>query len=178
MRARSKRASVALEVYFRPRAEADLIGLYEYIAERSGPGIAGGYIEPIEAACTALAMSPNRGTRRDDLSRGLRTIIADDANIGSHSAQTAFVTAALLMARSGHRMHLLCPDVPLAGAATAALAGAACHRVDARRQQSPAGHRFQRRAATGRDRSRNCFGRRGDQCNCARSASIDSLNRG
>jgi hypothetical protein len=43
-------------------------------------------------------------------------VIADDANIASHSAQTAFVTAALLMARSGHRVHLLCPDIPLAGA--------------------------------------------------------------
>jgi toxin ParE1/3/4 len=65
---------VALEVYFRPRAEADLVGLYEYISERSGPGIAGGYIERIEAACMALAEFPERGTRRDDLSRGLRTV--------------------------------------------------------------------------------------------------------
>jgi hypothetical protein len=30
-------------------------------------------------------------------------LIADAANIASHSAQTAFVTAALLMARSGHQ---------------------------------------------------------------------------
>ncbi|HLH87750.1 MAG TPA: type II toxin-antitoxin system RelE/ParE family toxin [Xanthobacteraceae bacterium] len=65
---------MALEVYFRPRAEADLIGLHQYVAERSGPIIAGGYIERIEAACMALAEFPNRGTRRDDLSRGLRTI--------------------------------------------------------------------------------------------------------
>jgi hypothetical protein len=43
-------------------------------------------------------------------------LIADEANIASHSAQTAFVTAAFLMARSGHRVHLLCPDIPLAGA--------------------------------------------------------------
>jgi hypothetical protein len=42
-------------------------------------------------------------------------LIADQANIGSHSAQTAFVTAALLMARSGHQVYLLCPDTPLAG---------------------------------------------------------------
>jgi hypothetical protein len=41
-------------------------------------------------------------------------LIADAANIASHSAQTAFVTAALLMARSGHQVYLLCPDVPLA----------------------------------------------------------------
>jgi hypothetical protein len=40
-------------------------------------------------------------------------IVADAANLATHSAQTAFVTAALLMARSGHRVHLLGPDVPL-----------------------------------------------------------------
>jgi hypothetical protein len=42
-------------------------------------------------------------------------LIANAANIASHSAQTAFVTAALLMARSGHQVYLLCPDVTLAG---------------------------------------------------------------
>lgn len=42
-------------------------------------------------------------------------LIADGANIASHSAQTAFVTAAMLMARSGHRVHLVCPPVALVG---------------------------------------------------------------
>jgi hypothetical protein len=42
-------------------------------------------------------------------------LVADAANIASHSAQTAFVATALLMARSGHQVYLLCPDVPLAG---------------------------------------------------------------
>lgn len=47
---------------------------------------------------------------------GLRVaLIADAANITSHSAQTALVTAALLMARSGHSVHLMCPPVALAG---------------------------------------------------------------
>ena len=43
-------------------------------------------------------------------------LVADTANIGSHAAQTAFVTAATLMARSGHAVHLFAPDVPLVGA--------------------------------------------------------------
>jgi hypothetical protein len=43
-------------------------------------------------------------------------LIADAGNITSHSAQTAFITAAMLMARSGHQVHLLCPEVVLAGA--------------------------------------------------------------
>lgn len=43
-------------------------------------------------------------------------LIADNLNIASHSAQSAFVTAAMLMARSGHEIHLLAPDCPLMGA--------------------------------------------------------------
>src|SRR5262249_19209893 len=42
-------------------------------------------------------------------------LIANHANMVSHSAQTAFVTAALLMARSGHRVHIVAPDIPLVG---------------------------------------------------------------
>ena len=65
---------MAREIYFRPEVEADLIRLYEYLAEESGTRIAAGYIERIEAACLALAAFPERGTRRDDLLPGLRTI--------------------------------------------------------------------------------------------------------
>jgi len=74
MRATSKPASVALEVYFRPAAEADLVGLYEYIAEAAGTRTAAAYIDRIEAACMALADFPERGTRRDDILPGLRTV--------------------------------------------------------------------------------------------------------
>jgi hypothetical protein len=60
------------------------------------------------------------GTPNDALITALTStdvvIVADAVNLVSHSAQTAYVTAALLMARSGHRVHLLAPDVPLAGA--------------------------------------------------------------
>jgi hypothetical protein len=42
-------------------------------------------------------------------------LIADQANISSHAAQTAFVTAAILMARSGHRVHLICPAIAMIG---------------------------------------------------------------
>src|SRR5438045_3736390 len=43
-------------------------------------------------------------------------LIADVKNLASHSAQTAFITAALLMARSGHTVHLFAPDLPMLGA--------------------------------------------------------------
>jgi toxin ParE1/3/4 len=65
---------VALEVIFHPRAESDLLALYRYIAEASGLGIAGEYIGRIEIACMSLATFPNRGTKREDLAPGLRTI--------------------------------------------------------------------------------------------------------
>jgi toxin ParE1/3/4 len=65
---------VAREVYFRPLAEADLLALYEYIAGKAGVIVAESYIERIEAACLALANFPERGTRRDDILAGLRTI--------------------------------------------------------------------------------------------------------
>jgi toxin ParE1/3/4 len=62
------------EVSFRPLAEADLFALYRHIAEAADRGVAGAYIERIEAACLALETAPERGTRRDDLRPGLRVI--------------------------------------------------------------------------------------------------------
>lgn len=62
------------EVSFRPLAEADLFGLYRFIAEEAGHEVAGAYIDRIEAACLALETFPQRGTRRDDIRRGLRAI--------------------------------------------------------------------------------------------------------
>lgn len=43
-------------------------------------------------------------------------VIADARNINSHAAQTAFVTVAMLMARSGHCVYVIAPDLPLVGA--------------------------------------------------------------
>jgi toxin ParE1/3/4 len=62
------------KVSFRPEAEADLFALYRYISDRSGPVRAGDYITRIETACMALATFPERGTKRDDLGLGIRTI--------------------------------------------------------------------------------------------------------
>jgi toxin ParE1/3/4 len=62
------------EVSFRPLAEADLFGLYRYIAEAAGADVAGAYIDRIEAACLALETFPERGTRRDDIRPGLRVL--------------------------------------------------------------------------------------------------------
>ena len=65
---------MAIRVVFAPEAAADLINLYDYIAERSGPMRAIGYIDRIEAYCAGFEASPERGTRRDDLRPGLRIV--------------------------------------------------------------------------------------------------------
>lgn len=62
------------KVVFRPEAEADLFGLYRYIAEASGAGRAEAYLARIEGACMALTTFPERGTPRSDLAPGIRTI--------------------------------------------------------------------------------------------------------
>lgn len=42
-------------------------------------------------------------------------LVADARNLSCHAAQCAFITAAILMARSGHCVHLAAPDARLAG---------------------------------------------------------------
>jgi toxin ParE1/3/4 len=65
---------VKYKISFRPQAEADLFDLYRYIAAQSGHQVAGQYIDRIETACLALERFPERGTRRDDIRPGLRTV--------------------------------------------------------------------------------------------------------
>jgi toxin ParE1/3/4 len=61
-------------IVFTPEAQNDLLDLYEYIADRDGPGRALGYITRIEKTCMSLSSLPERGTARDDLRPGLRVI--------------------------------------------------------------------------------------------------------
>src|ERR1700690_1133850 len=63
-----------LKISFRPQAEADLFALYRYIAREASLDVAGAYIDRIEAACMALETFPKRGTSRDDIRPGLRTM--------------------------------------------------------------------------------------------------------
>ncbi len=64
---------MAHRVTFRPGAEDDLGSLYAYIRDYGGgPERAIGYVRRIREACAALADFPERGTRRDDITPGLR----------------------------------------------------------------------------------------------------------
>lgn len=62
------------EVRFRASAEDDLTALYDYIARVTSPQIAGSYLDRIEKTCLSLATFPKRGTARDDLAPGIRTV--------------------------------------------------------------------------------------------------------
>jgi toxin ParE1/3/4 len=65
---------VSHRLEFSPEALGDLTGLYDYIARRDGAERAMGYVDRIEACCRNLSLFPERGARRDDLRRGLRTL--------------------------------------------------------------------------------------------------------
>jgi toxin ParE1/3/4 len=65
---------VAHRVGFSPEARQDLTELYDFIARHSGPARAIAYLERIERYCLGFATAPERGTRRDYLRPGLRTI--------------------------------------------------------------------------------------------------------
>ena len=56
------------------RAERQLERLGAYIEERSGAARADSYTGRILSFCMSLSTFPERGTRRDDLTPGLRTI--------------------------------------------------------------------------------------------------------
>ena len=63
-----------MEIVFSPEAEADLLALYDYIAVKATPALAAGFTDAIVDFCQGFSTFPNRGTRRDDLRPGLRTI--------------------------------------------------------------------------------------------------------
>jgi len=65
---------VTFSVLFSRAAIEDLNALSDYIAERAGEAVADGYIDRIEAVCRALCAFPLRGSPREDVAPGLRTI--------------------------------------------------------------------------------------------------------
>ena len=61
-------------VIFSPEAEAQLVAIYRGISERTAPTIADRFTGAIVDYCEKLETFPHRGTHRDDLRPGLRTI--------------------------------------------------------------------------------------------------------
>lgn len=65
---------MAHKVVFSEQAWHDTDEIYDWIAGKSDPEIAENYISRIIEHCEALRDFPNRGTSREGLSAGLRTI--------------------------------------------------------------------------------------------------------
>ena len=61
-------------VVFRREALAQLDELYDFVAAAGSPAAAADLVDAIVALCEDLAPFPLRGTARDDLRPGLRTI--------------------------------------------------------------------------------------------------------
>jgi toxin ParE1/3/4 len=84
---------MTFKVIISASAKADLFAIYDYIADRAGADIAFRFVEAIEAYYLGFAHSPERGTRRDDLRAGLRTV-------GSGDAQPSFLRSMEVPSRS------------------------------------------------------------------------------
>lgn len=61
-------------VIIAPEAEADLTGLYDWIANAASPSVALGYVERIERHLGSFDVAAERGIRRDDIRPGLRIV--------------------------------------------------------------------------------------------------------
>lgn len=63
------------KVFFEEEAEADLLGLYEFIATSAGKRTAERFIGRIRKLCLSLADFPRCGKPRDDLGPDIRTLV-------------------------------------------------------------------------------------------------------
>lgn len=63
------------QVILSEEVEAQLLGLYAFIADEAGPLVAKRFVDGITEQCRKLDRFPNRGTPRDDLRQGVRTMV-------------------------------------------------------------------------------------------------------
>lgn len=61
-------------VIYSPLASRQLADLRSYIENNSGPARAAAYVDALIDHCNSLSTFPERGTRRDDVAPGLRTL--------------------------------------------------------------------------------------------------------
>lgn len=65
---------MSYRIVLTPEAEAQLDELYEYIAREASLAIATRYIDAVVERIEGLTNFPHRGTPRDDIRAGMRTI--------------------------------------------------------------------------------------------------------
>ena len=61
-------------IEFAPEARDDLLAIYDWIADAASPESALGYLQRLETFIAGFDVASERGTRRDDVRPGLRTI--------------------------------------------------------------------------------------------------------
>ena len=65
---------MSTRIVFSPEADAQLVGIYRYIAREASPAVAERFTGAIVDHCEGFETFPQRGTLRDDLRPGLRTV--------------------------------------------------------------------------------------------------------
>ena len=65
---------MSYRIVFSPEADAQLVGIYRYIAREASPTTAERFTAAIVDYCEGFETFPERGTQRDDLRSGLRTV--------------------------------------------------------------------------------------------------------
>lgn len=66
--------TIPYHVIFSPEADTHLVEIYRHIAGKASPTIADRFTTAIVDYCEAFETFPQRGTKRDDLRPGLRTV--------------------------------------------------------------------------------------------------------
>jgi toxin ParE1/3/4 len=70
-------------VVFSEEADRHLLSIWQYLAERGGPEAADRFVRLVTEKCAGLSTMPDRGSPRDDLKPGMRTVpIPRRATIG------------------------------------------------------------------------------------------------
>lgn len=88
-----------MRVHLSAGATHDLEALADWVADGAGEEIAQSYVQRLEERCRTLEAFANRGTPRDDLGAGLRTIPFERQAVIVYSIEAAMV----LIVRILHR---------------------------------------------------------------------------
>lgn len=87
-------------------AEADLIGIWRYTAERWGSEQADVHLDGLEAAFRRLAAQPALGARRDAVREGYRVLFVADHAVYYRVTATAVQVIRVLHGRMDPERHL------------------------------------------------------------------------
>jgi toxin ParE1/3/4 len=64
-------------VSWSPEAEQDLLAIWIHVAREASPDVADEQLRSVDRACEVLAEWPHSGRARDELFRGVRSIVVD-----------------------------------------------------------------------------------------------------